>query len=80
MEQKLEQIEEKVEKLVTVLEALKAENRELKMTNQSLTSQIQGFEKQIHKMQLDDADRSETVRTRLEGLLGRLDELEHIGG
>lgn len=76
MDGKLQQIAEKVESLLTNLNSLQSENDQLRFQNSQLKADVGRIEKEFRSLELHDADRSESVRVKLQSVLDRLAELE----
>ncbi|MFH1687170.1 MAG: hypothetical protein ABIE70_06560 [bacterium] len=76
MDGKLQQIAQKVESLLTNLNSLQSENDQLKQENSQLKTEVGRAEKEFRSLELRDADRSESVRVKLQTILDRLTELE----
>ena len=75
---KLDLIGERVDRLVARLRELEGENEQLRQTNRDLTSEVARLRKDCQALRVESADRSEAVRSRLGGVLDRLDQLESI--
>ena len=80
MESKLEQVAQRVDSLLRDLQQMRGENRQLLADNEHLRSALAALQKQARQIELQAADQSEAVRTRLHRLLGRLNELEQLAG
>lgn len=79
MNDKLHLLEEKVSKVLQKLESLKTENTALRTENEQLKADITGLQSEFADFKLDQNDRAEQVKTKLQALLGRIEELEKIG-
>lgn len=80
MESKLEQVAQRVDSLLHDLQQARGENRQLRRDNEQLQAELTAIKKQARRLQLQTADHSEAVRTRLHRLLERLNELEQMAG
>lgn len=78
MEDKLTLLAEKVEKLVSLVETLKLENTQLKEDKATLSADNDHMKKEMEQMKLAESDRSEKAKSKLSGILNKLDELERI--
>jgi regulator of replication initiation timing len=78
MESKLEQVAQRVDGLLRDLQQTRGENRQLRHENEQLRAELATIQKQARQLELRAADQSEAVRTRLQRLLGRLNELEQM--
>ena len=55
------------------------ENSALTQENRRLTSEVSRLQDELRQTKLATSDRSQDVRSKLTGVLQRLDELEQIG-
>lgn len=74
----LDQIAQKVDQLLEMVKNLKSENASLKAENRQRKAEMSGLDKQQKNQLLKAADQSEAVRTKLQSVLNRLDELEKL--
>ena len=74
----LDQISQKVDQLLQVVKNLKVENSSLQGENQQLKAQLADAGKEHKSLSLKAADQSELVRSKLQSVLSRLDELEEL--
>ena len=74
----LGQIAQKVDQLLEMVKNLKSENASLKAENRQRKAEMSGLDKQQKSQSLKAADQSEAVRTKLQSVLNRLDELEKL--
>ena len=79
MSDKLDIIAEKIDNLLSVLDKLKTRNLELETKNLDLRTKLAELEKEYNNLCLEDADRSDLVKSKLQSVLERLNELEQIG-
>ncbi len=78
MSDALDKISQKVDQLLQVVQNLKIENAGLKEENARLKDQVARLGKEQKTLTLKAADQSEQVRTKLQSVLNRLDELEEL--
>ena len=76
----LDQISQKVDQLLQVVKNLKVENSSLQGENRQLKAQMVELGKEHKSLSLKSADQSELVRSKLQSVLSRLDELEQLAG
>ena len=77
--EKFDQLSEKIDLLIDRLEELRRENRLLKEDKFSLERELQRAQDQLKKVEIKAADRAQTVKSKLSGVLTRLNELEQVG-
>ncbi len=80
MKEKLNLISEKVDDIVALIEQLRSENVDLARDNRTLKIQISRLLKESKEAGLDNVDRTDSVKTKLNLVLNRLDELESLAG
>ena len=80
MKEKLNLISEKVDDVVALVEQLRSEIVELSRDNQTLKTQINRLLKESKAAGLDSVDRRDAVKTKLNLVLNRLEELESLAG
>jgi len=78
MDNKILEVAKKVERLLADLNKYRQENEDLLTDNKRLRSELAAAGKEFHALKLDTADHSETVRTKLAGILAKLSELESM--
>jgi len=78
MGSKIELLAEKVEKVLDLWDESKQENASLKAENANIKAELAHIHKEINELKLGKADRSETIKTKLTAVLGRLKELEAL--
>ena len=78
MANKIDLLANKVEEVVKHLEALNEENKSLKKDNRALTRELSKLRKEYEGFKLNSVDRKDTVRTKLTGILDRLDQLQSM--
>jgi regulator of replication initiation timing len=76
----LDQIAQKVDRLLDVVKNLKSENAALTADNRKLKTELSGLDKKRQSVSLKAADQSDAVRTKLQTVLNRLEELEKLTG
>jgi len=80
MKEKLNLISEKVDDIVALVEQLRSENVDLARDNRTLKIQISRLLKESKEAGLDNVDRTDSVKTKLNLVLNRLEELESLAG
>ena len=80
MKEKLNLISEKVDDVVALVEQLRSEIDDLARDNQTLKTQISLLLKESKEADLDNVDRRDSVKTKLNLVLNRLEELESLAG
>lgn len=80
MKEKLNLISEKVDDVVALVEQLRSEIDDLARDNQTLKTQISRLLKESKEADLDNVDRRDSVKTKLNLVLNRLEELESLAG
>lgn len=78
MSDTLDQIAQKVDQLLQVVKNLKVENSSLHGENKQLKAQLAELGKEQKSLSIKSADQSEVVRSKLQSVLSRLDELEEL--
>ncbi len=76
MQGKLELLAERVEKVLGLLDRVKHENLSLKQENERFKAELVGLRKECRELKLENADRSQAVKSKLMSVLDRLEELE----
>jgi FtsZ-binding cell division protein ZapB len=79
MPEKLELLEAKVKEVLDVLSTLREDNRNLRSENGVLREQLTALRQDFETLRRDQRDQTESVRTKLKAVLGRVEELEKIG-
>jgi len=69
---------EKVESLISLVNELKENNTELKKSNRELKTQLNKAKKEYANINLNDTDRSEKVKVKLNQILNKLEQLEML--
>ncbi|MCH7691514.1 MAG: hypothetical protein IIA17_10785 [candidate division Zixibacteria bacterium] len=80
MKEKLNLISEKVDDVVALVEQLRSEIVDLARDNRTLKTQISRLLKESKEADLDNVDRRDSVKTKLNLVLNRLEELESLAG
>lgn len=78
MSEKLELMFEKVEQVLALLDRTKAENASLLDENKLLKAELVKIRKEYNSLRLDVTDQKDKVKSKLVGILHRLDQLEDI--
>jgi len=76
MADKLELLAQKVDQVIDRLESVTEENKNLKKANRELTRELARLRKEYDGLKVSLADKSDTVKTKLTGILDRLDQLQ----
>ena len=74
----LDQISQKVDQLLQIVKNLKVANASLQGENEQLKTQLTEFGKEQKSLSIKSADQSELVRSKMQSVLNRLDELEEL--
>lgn len=72
-------LETKISQVLEKLETIKAENGDLQTENRALKNQFNGLKQEFDRFRMEHNDQVEAVKSKLATLLGRIEELEHIG-
>ena len=80
MKEKLNLISEKVDDVVALVEQLRSEIVDLARDNRTLKTQLSRLLKESKEAVLDNVDRRDSVKTKLNLVLNRLEELESLAG
>jgi predicted nuclease with TOPRIM domain len=80
MTDKLDLIGQKVEALASRLSDVEGENARLRQTNSDLSEELARLKKDYQALRVENADRTDAVKTKLSGVLNRLAELEGAVG
>ncbi|MCH8026787.1 MAG: hypothetical protein IID63_01545 [candidate division Zixibacteria bacterium] len=80
MKEKLNLISEKVDDVVALVEQLRSEIVDLARDNRTLKTQLSRLLKESKEADLDNVDRRDSVKTKLNLVLNRLEELESLAG
>lgn len=72
------ELEEKIIRAVTFIDKLTADNKLLTDENSMLKSRLTDVERRLADMEKIDMTRSEKVKDKLNGLIGKLNLLEQI--
>lgn len=78
MAEKLAILIEKVEKLLEMLDSFKKENLELKNNNSMLLKELTKVKKDNNSLKITAADKNDKVKTKLTGIVNRLEKLEEL--
>ena len=80
MKEKLNLISGKVDDVVALVEQLRSEIVDLARDNRTLKTQLSRLLKESKEADLDNVDRRDSVKTKLNLVLNRLEELESLAG
>lgn len=78
MSKKLESLFNRAEKVLDTLEAVRLENKNLRGDNARLKAELSSIEKEYKHLRLQGGDREQAVKSKLHGILDRLDQLESM--
>lgn len=78
MSEPIQQLAERVDQTLALVEQLKAENGGLKDELAELRTQLTTLRKEHKRLQVANNEQAQTARTRLTGVLNRLDQLEQM--
>ncbi|MEA3297762.1 MAG: hypothetical protein U9R56_07855 [candidate division Zixibacteria bacterium] len=78
MEDKFDLIAVKVDQLASVVENLRDQIRVMETENADFKAETVRLQKQYRTLHLENADREETAKTKLNRILSRLEELEGL--
>jgi len=71
-------LEEKIGRAIELVDKLTAENESYVAKNEQLKAELAKLKTEIDRMEKNDKDRSEKVKTKLNSLLQRLEMLEQL--
>ena len=74
----LSKLEEKIAKAVSLIEKLTGENKTLLAENKQLKARLAEIESKIGSLEADDTARTDRIKTKLNGILDKLETLEQI--
>ena len=80
MTDKINELVEKIDRVLVRLEEIKLENSELKAENRNLKNELSTTRKAYESIRLTDTDRDDKIRTKLVGIMERLNQLESMAG
>lgn len=80
MSEKLELMFEKVEQVLALLDRTKAEKASLQDENKLLKTELTKIRKEYNSLRLEVTDQKDKVKSKLVGILDRLDQLEDLAG
>ena len=80
MGERLSLVETKVEEVLELVERLNYDKAVLEDENEQLKAELTLLRKQFSTLKADKADKNETVRSKLQLVLSRIDELETLAG
>ena len=80
MSKKIESLFDRAEKILDALEAARDENKELRRENARLKSELTSIGKEYKHLRLQGGDKEQIVKSKLHGILDRLDQLESMAG
>lgn len=80
MSKKIDTLFSRAEKILDALEAARDENKELRRENIRLKSELTSIGKEYKHLRLQGGDKEQQVKTKLHGILDRLDQLESMAG
>ncbi|UCD93966.1 MAG: cell division protein ZapB [Candidatus Zixiibacteriota bacterium] len=74
----LGKLEEKIAKAVSLIEKLSKENNALSAENERLKTRLADVESKFGAIEADDMERTDRIKTKLNGILEKLETLEQI--
>jgi hypothetical protein len=77
-EQNNHQMEDRINRVLQYVTRLRDENGVLKQRNEELVQELAGLKRKHQELVVTSRDQSEAVKSRLEGVLARIEELEHL--
>lgn len=80
MGDRLSLVESKVEAVLDLVEKIKVEKAALIDENDQLKIELAQLRKQVSALKVEKADQGENVRSKLQLILSRVDELESLAG
>lgn len=80
MGDKLTLVESKVDAVLALVEKIKNEKTALADENDRLKAELTQIRKQFSALKLEKTDNNEAVRSKLQLVLSRVDELESLAG
>jgi len=78
MSKKIESLLDRAEKVLNTLEAVRLENKDLRSENVRLKAELTSIGKEYKHLRLQGGDREQLVKSKLHGILDRLDQLESM--
>jgi len=78
MSDSMKLLEEKIGRAIELVDKLTAENESYVAKNEQLKAELAKLKTEIDRMEKNDKDRSEKVKTKLNSLLQRLEMLEQL--
>ena len=78
MSDSMKLLEEKVGKAIELVDKLTSENKSFVVENRQLKAEVKMLKEEISGLKINDRDRSEKVRAKLNSLLKRLEDLEQL--
>jgi regulator of replication initiation timing len=78
MSNKLNLLLDKIEDLIEKVETLQESNKTLKSENRQLKIELSKLSKANKNLKLGSSDKTDVLKTRLTGILNRLDQLEEL--
>jgi predicted RNase H-like nuclease (RuvC/YqgF family) len=75
---KLQKLQDRIEELLKVVDSLRKENHALKADAKAQTAELAKLRDHVDSLKREQADQSEAVKSKLNSMLSRLDELESL--
>ncbi|MCX6828361.1 MAG: hypothetical protein NT002_03665 [candidate division Zixibacteria bacterium] len=74
----LEKLEERINKALNLIEKLTEGNKVLKVENENLKSELIGVKSKMAQMESLELERSDKIKTKLNSILNKLENLEQV--
>jgi FtsZ-binding cell division protein ZapB len=78
MAERYEKVEERVSRVLKLVTRLRDENGGLKRRNEALAHELAALKRKCQELEVASRDQTEAVKSRLTGVLTRIEELEHL--
>jgi regulator of replication initiation timing len=75
---KLQKLQDRIEELLKLVDSLRKENHALKAEAKSQHVELAKLKDHVDSLKREQADQSEAVKSKLNSMLSRLDELESL--
>ncbi|MFZ1685141.1 MAG: hypothetical protein WAU88_13585 [Candidatus Zixiibacteriota bacterium] len=75
---KLQKLQDRIEELLKLVDSLRKENHALKADAKAQTAELAKLKDHVDSLKREQADQSEAVKSKLNSMLSRLDELESL--
>jgi predicted RNase H-like nuclease (RuvC/YqgF family) len=75
---KLQKLQDRIEELLKLVDSLRKENHSLKADAKAQHAELARLKDHVDSLKREQADQSEAVKSKLNSMLSRLDELESL--